>query len=398
MELCSDGSKWSERPFVPLIVYVYSPVKEHVLNHYATRWCQEQSLSDRTVRIRVHNLSSDPSLPVTVRLENPDAKIADFDYADPWDGPQTRYLSTARHSETLRQFDLLLKRPILLDEHLVASSLEDIEDELEEATLNRSVPKRHKTSELLKEMTFPNHLLWLEQCRVQSPAAHPCCMERAWEKWEYILRGIQGDEIVFWKQVAGVQLGFSDFHFMPHGNTNFVLALPSGHSALLQVRYGPDAVNGKVDVVTTEGPVLQVTDDHDLDRSVFLMFFLYPQFEYIYGALIAVVALLTLPLWVPLKFLNTHTLVNRALAKAEQMDTTGEWDEVYGRIKFSLKDRFDRYRASLGKPSSPLSSEALFDYLRGYLRLTYRGGLGRFQNEQQLRIEINRGMLTLANI
>ena len=184
-------------------------------------------MSDRTVRIRVHNLSSDLSLPVTERLENPDAKIADFDYADPWDGPQTRYLSTARHSETLRQFDLLLKRPILLDEHLVASSLEDIEDELEEATLNRSVPKRHKTSELLKEMTFPNHLLWLEQCRVQSPAAHPCCMERAWEKWEYILRGIQGDEIVFWKQVAGVQLGFSDFHFMPHGNTNFVLALPS---------------------------------------------------------------------------------------------------------------------------------------------------------------------------
>ena len=83
------------------------------------------------------------------------------------------------------------------------------------------------------------------------------------------------------------------------------------------MRYGPDAVNGKVDVVTTEGPVLQVTDDHDLDRSVFLMFFLYPQFEYIYGALIAVVALLTLPLWVPLKFLNTHTLVNRALEEAQ---------------------------------------------------------------------------------
>jgi hypothetical protein len=75
---------------VPLIIYVYSPVKEHVLNHYATRWCQEQSLSDRTVRIRVHNLSSDASLPVAVRLENPDAKIADFDYADPWDGLPTR--------------------------------------------------------------------------------------------------------------------------------------------------------------------------------------------------------------------------------------------------------------------------------------------------------------------
>ena len=43
-----------------------------------------------------------------------------------------------------------------------------------------------------------------------------------------------------------MQLGFSDFHFMPHGNTNFLAALPSGHSALLQVRYGPDAVNGKV--------------------------------------------------------------------------------------------------------------------------------------------------------
>ena len=73
-----------------------------------------------------------------------------------------------------------------------------------------------------------------------------------------------------------------------------------------------------------------MTDDHDLDRFRFSDVFLYPQFEYIYGALIAVVALLTLPLWVPLKFLNTHTLVNRALAKAEQMDTTGESDKSTG--------------------------------------------------------------------
>ena len=61
-------------------------------------------------------------------------------------------------------------------------------------------------------------------------------MERAWEKWEYILRGIKGDEIAFWKQVAGVQLGVSDFHFIPLGNTHFVLALPSADSALVQVR------------------------------------------------------------------------------------------------------------------------------------------------------------------
>ncbi len=384
--------------FVPLIVYVYSPVKEHVLNHYATRWSQEQNLSDRTVSIRVHNLSSVDALPIAIRFQNADAKIADFEYSEPWDGPRISYLSTARHSETLHQFDLSLRRPVLLDEHMASSSLEDIEDELETAALDRSVPKRHKTSDLLKEMTLANHRLWLEQCPVQSPSAHPCCMERAWETWEYILRGIQGDEIALWKQVAGVQIGFSDFHFMPHGNTNFVLTLPKGHSALLKVQYGPDAVNGKVDVVTTEGPVLQVDNDRNLDRDILLMFFLYPQFEYVYGAIVAILAVLTLPLWVPLRFLNTHTLVNRALGKANKLDTASEWDEVYGRIKFTLKDKFDEYRSSLGKPPSTLSSEPIFDYMRAHLQLAYRGGLGRFQNGQQLRLEINNGLRVLANI
>ena len=122
-------------------------------------------------------------MPITVRIGDSDLKIQNFEYADPWDGPRIRYLSLARHSETLRQFDLSLKRPLLLDEHLVSASLQDIEDELEAAALDRSVPRLHRTSDLLKEMTFPNHLLWLEQCRVQSPASHPCCMERAWEKW-----------------------------------------------------------------------------------------------------------------------------------------------------------------------------------------------------------------------
>jgi hypothetical protein len=384
--------------FVPLVVYAYSPVKEHVFDYYATRWYHHKNPSDRTTRVRVRNLSSGASLPITVRLGDSKSKIADFEYADPWDGPRVRYLNSTRHSETLRQFDLSLKRPILLDEHLVTSSLEDIEGELKTAALDRSVPSRLKTADLLKEMTFPNHLLWLEQCRLQSPSAHPCCMERAWEKWEYILRGIQGDEITFWKQVAGVQLGFSDYHLMPHGRTDFVLALPIGHSALLQVQYEYEPVRDDVLVFTTEGLVLQVKNENDLDRSVWWMFFLYPQPEYSYGALISVLALLTVPLWVPLKYLNTYTLVNRALGKGNQLDTASEWDEVYGRIKFSLKDKFDSYRTTLGKPSSALSADVLFDFLRGYLLLAYQGGIGRFQNEKQLQSEINRGLLTLANV
>jgi hypothetical protein len=383
---------------VPLVVYAYSPVKEHVLEHYATRWDQQLDLRTRSVRIRIHNVSSAGALPVTVRLQSPGSKIADFEYADPWDGPPISYLSTARHSETLQRFDASLKRPIMLDEHLASFSLQDIEDELEAAAVDRSIPVKHRRPYLVEEMTLPNHLLWLEECRVSSPSAHPCCMERAWEMWEYMLRGIQGDQVALWKQLAGVQLDFSDFHLMPHGDTDFVLALPSGHSVLLQVEYGPDPVTGKIEVVNNDGPLMQVKDGLDLDRATALLFFTYPQFEDIYGALIALLALLTLPLWVPLKFLSTHTLVNRALSKTDQMTTAGEWDEVHGRIKFCLKDKFDTYRTLLGKPTSDLSSDALFDYLRGYLRLSYRGGLGRFQNDQQLRSEMNRGMLGLANV
>jgi hypothetical protein len=382
---------------VPLIVYAYSPLKEHALNHYAIRWYYDQNSSKRTADVRVRNLSSDTSMPITVRIGDSDLKIQNFEYADPWDGPRIRYLSSARHSETLRQFDLSLKRPLLLDEHLVSASLQDIEDELEAAALDRSLPKLHRTSDLLKEMTFPNHLLWLEQCRVQSPASHPCCMERAWEKWEYMLRGIQADEIVFWKQAAGLQVGFSDFHFMPHGQTDFVLALPVGHSALLHVQYGFEAVRIP-QVSSTEGPVLRVKDEHDLDRPIWQMFLAYWQPEYAGETAIAILALVTLPLWISSKFLSTHTLVNRALSKANKLDTAAEWEEVYGRIRFSLKDKFDSHRATLGKPASTLGSEALFDYLRGHLQLAYGSGLGRFQNEPQLQIEINRGMLILASI
>jgi hypothetical protein len=387
---------------VPLVVYAYSPLKEHALNHYAIRWYLEQDPNTRSARVRVRNLYSAANMPITVHLGGAGSRIQDFDYADPWDGGEIRYLNSARHAETLRQFSRSLKHPILLDEHLATSTLGDVEDELEVAALEESVPRKHRKkhgiAELLKEMTFPNHLLWLEECRVQNPAAHPCCMERAWEKWEYMLRGIQSEEVAFWRQAAGLQLQFSDFHFTPQGRTNFVLSLPMGHSAALDVHYGFEPVKDAVKVTSTEGDVLMMKEEADLDRPAFEMFFRYWQPEYGYETAIVIGALLTAPLWAPLKYLSTHTLVNRALSKANKLDTAEEWDEVYGRIKFSLKDKFDAYRSALGKPTSDLSSEKIFDYLRGDLSLFYAGGLRRFQNEQQMNIAINGGLRTLASI
>jgi hypothetical protein len=387
---------------VPLVVYAYSPLKEHALNHYAIRGYLEKDPKTRSARVRVRNLYSAANMPITVHLGGTGSKIQDFDYADPWDGGEIRYLNSTRHSETLRQYARSLKHPLLLDEHLASSTLGDVEDELEVAALDESVPKRHGkkygTADLLKEMTVPNHLLWLEECRVKNPAAHPCCMERAWEKWEYMLRGIQSDEIAFWRQAAGLQLQFSDFHFTPQGRTNFVLSLPVGHSAGLHVQYGFEPVNDPVKVTSTEGDVLMMKKEADLDRPALLMLYPYWQPEYGYEIAIVIGALLTVSLWAPLKYLSTHTLVNRALSKANKLETAEEWEEVYGRIKFSLKDKFDSHRSALGKPASTLSSEAIFDYLRGYLSLSYGGGLGRFQNEQQMKIAINGGLRTLASI
>jgi hypothetical protein len=381
---------------VALISYVYSPLKEHALNYYAVRWYSGQDRAMRTASVRVRNLTSNAGLPVTVSVGGLGSKIIDFDYADPGDGPRLRYLDSARHSETLRQFDRSLRRPMLLDEHLASANLGDIEDELKVAAFDQSVPRGHRGPDLLAQMTFSNHLLWLEQCRMQSPAAHPCCMERAWEKWEYVLRGIQADEVGFWKQASGLQLEFSDFHFVPRAN--FVMALSVGHSALLDVWYGPEPVNGEIGVHSTEGPLLKVKTEPDLDRPVWQMFFLYWQPEYLYETAVAIFALCTVSLWAPLKYLSTHTLVNRALSKGDKMETAEEWEEVYGRVKFSLKDKFDSYRTGLGRPASAQTSEAIFDYLRSYLLLVYNGGLGKFQNERQMQIEINRALYTLAGI
>ncbi len=383
---------------VPIIVYAYSPLKEHALNHYAIRWCSDQDSSTRTARVRVRNLTSDAGMPITVRLGGSGSKIQDFDYADPWDGPPTRYLNSARHSETLRQFDLSLKHPILLDEHLASVTLGDVEDQLEAAALDQSVPRKHRTSDLLKEMTLPNHLLWLEECRVQPPSAHPCCMERAWEKWEYMLRGIQADEIAFWKQAAGLQVGFPDFHFAPEGRSDFVLSLPKGHSALLGVKYGFQPVHDEVTVFSTEGPVLNVRKESDLDLWVLLMFFRYWQPEYGYETAIVIFALLTSPLWAPPRYLSTHRLVNQALSKGNKLDTAEEWDEVNGRIKFSLKDKLNALRAAAGRPNSTLNSESIYDYLRCELSVAYGDGKGSFQNERQMQIEINRALEKLATM
>jgi hypothetical protein len=185
---------------------------------------------------------------------------------------------------------------------------------------------------------------------------------------------------------------------MPHGSTSLVLNLPAGHSSLLQVRYGFGPVHDDVDVATTEGPVLRVDKEEDLDLGDWLMFFLYPQRDDAYGAAIVVLALLTIPLWVPIKYLNTYTLVNRAVGRANQLDTAAEWDEVYSRIKFSLKDKFDSYRIILAKPASTIGSDALFDFVRASLVLAYQGGVGSFENERQLRMTINRSLLSLASI
>jgi hypothetical protein len=173
---------------VALISYIYSPLKEHALNYYAIRWYSDQDSATRTAQVRLRNLTSNAGMPINVSVGGSGSKIKDFDYADPGDGPRLRYLDSARHSETLRQFDRSLKRPILLDEHLASANLGDIEDELEGAALDQSVPRKHRAPDMLQQMTLSNHLVWLEQCRVQSPTAHPCCMERAWEKWEYMLR------------------------------------------------------------------------------------------------------------------------------------------------------------------------------------------------------------------
>src|SRR5579864_1743413 len=182
---------------LPLMVYLYSPIKEHVVDRYAIRWYVQQNSSDRSVRIRIHNLSSNISLPITIEVESPGAKVIDFDYADPWNGPQICSLGTARRSQILRQFDLSTKSPILLDEHLVTSTLEDIEDQLEDAVLVRTVPRNRRKQIGKEDMTFQNHLLWLEQCRTQSPAAYPCYMERAWENWASVItsKPANGDQV-----------------------------------------------------------------------------------------------------------------------------------------------------------------------------------------------------------
>ena len=381
---------------IPILVYVYSPIREHVVNHYALRWYVQQNSSDRSVRIRVHNLSSNVSLPITLKAEYPGSKIIEFEYSDPWDGPRISSLKTARHSEILRQFGLSLKKPILLDEHLIPSSLEEIEDELQGAVLVLSLPQSHGKPGPTSPMTLDNHLVWVEQCR-KSESAHSCYLERAWENWEYMLRGIQGDETASWKQLTGVQLGFPDFHIVPEDRMNYIFSLAAGHSISFFLRYGVDRLDGKVNLFASDGSALRVNKEADLDRPIWVMIVLYPLVDPVYGLLVLALVLAMLPWWAPLKFLSTFTIVNQALAKVDQMDTAREWDEVYGRLKFSLKDKFDYYRSILSRPPESLASEDLFDYLRGYLRVVYRGGVGRFRDNRQLETTINRCLLELAS-
>jgi len=212
-----------------------------------------------------------------------------------------------------------------------------------------------------------------------------------------MLRGIQGEEAALWKQITGVQLGFQDFHIVPKDRMRYVVQLAAGHSVLLVQHYGPDSVNGKVDVFTSDGPALRMKEEEDLDRPIWIALFHYPLVDPVYGLLVVLLVVATLPWWASLKFLNTFTIVNQALAKSDEMDTTKEWEEVYGRIKFSLKDKFDYFRSLLGRSQQQLGSDELFDYLRGYLRLVYRGGVGRFGNERQLKTTINRCLLELAS-
>jgi hypothetical protein len=379
---------------LPALTYIYSPVKDHIVSHYALRWYIEQSASNRSVQVRIHNLSSNASLPISLRAEYPKSKLIDFEYSDPWNGPRISSLKIARHSGLLRQFDLSLKQQLLLDEHIIPSSLEEIESELQGAVLTRN-PSLRKTSVSSQPMTFEKHLEWLAHCR-NPQSAYPCDVERAWENWEYLLRGIQGDETAMWKELAGIQLGFPDFHIVPEDQMSYIFAVAPGHSVSFFLQYGFNRVDGKIDVSTTDGPVLRVNKEVDLDRPIWMMMLLYPLVDPFYGLLVVALALAAIPLWAPLRLLRTSTIVNQALAKVDQMDTAKEWDEVYGRIKFSIKDKFDYYRNLLADSPEHLSSEELFDYLRGYLRVVYRSGKGRFRDDGQLENLINRCLLELA--
>lgn len=379
---------------VSFLTYVTHPLETFVVNYYKLRWFVGSDSSHRTATVAIRNSSDKSSDPISVSVKNSSGEVTDLEYAVPRVGSHFSYLNMAMHSEPFRQFSASPRNRILLDEHIHDPSLKGLEDGLQDAILATTVPHSLRQSVARGDMTLANHLLWLQQCADSRANRHPCCLERAWEKWEYMLRGVQSEVNSNWKRDAGFQLIFPDFHLVPATNTRFLSSLQAGESVLFVIHVGPGAFQSTFSASPKPFPVRKI---EDLDVSFAKMCILYPAVGPILGVTLTLAVLTPIGItFVPPKYLHSHVLVNLALTKRDQMDTAAEWEEVYGRVKYFLKERFDYYRWRLKRPASNLTSEQLFDYLRADLRLRYGGRSTPFANGHEFTNAVQRCLLELA--
>lgn len=377
-----------------LLTYVTHPVETFVVNYYKLRWFVSSDSSQRTATVAIRNSGDKSSDPISVSVKNSSGEVTDLEYAVPRFGSHFSYLNMAMHSEPFRQFSASPTNRILLDEHIHDSSLKGLEEGLEDAILATTVPHSLDLPVARAQMTLANHLSWLQQCADPRVSRHPCCLERAWEKWEYMLRGVQAEVNSNWKRDAGFQLIFPDFHLVPAINTRFLSSLQAGESVLFVMHVGPGAFQSTFSASPKPFPVRKI---EDLDAGYLKMCILYPAVGPILGVALTLAVLIPVGITlVPPKYLHSYVLVNLALTKRDQMDTAAQWEEVYSRTKYFLKERFEYYRWRLSRPPGDLSSEQLFDYLRAELRLRYGGSSTPFANAHEFADAVQRCLLELA--
>lgn len=377
-----------------LLTYVTHPIETFVVNYYKLRWYVASDSAERTATIAIRNTGEKSSGPISISVVNSSGEVTDLEYAAPYAGAHFSYLNMAMHTEPVRQFSSSSRNRILLDEHIHDPSLQGMEDGLEDAILAATVPHSSRHRVARAQLTFANHRLWLQQCADPQADRHPCCLERAWEKWEYMLRGIQSEVNTAWKRDASFQLIFPDFHLVPAANTRFLSSLQPGDSVLLIIHVGPGGFQSSFSASPKPFPVAKL--EH-LDAGYARMCILYPAVAPLLGLLLtlAVVIPIAIP-FVPPKYLHSYVLVNLALKKRDQMDTAAEWEEVYTRLKYFLKERFDYYRSRLGRRPSNFNSEQLFDFLRSDLRLRYGQERTPFANAHELGNAVQRCLFELA--
>ncbi len=330
---------------------------------------------------------------------NAGKSVSDFNYSTFASTPGTSFLDTLTSPAVLAE----LERPVsdkileLADEHSNARALYAVDQVLDENLVTKLQTSKAPSPvvDAIRQKRG-NHTLWMQTCDGRKAASPQCAPTAAvFRDWESRKRNFQVAACNKWREATGIKVMPASTNLSPNRNLFFNFSLAQNESAILNIQYGPDALNSintKTSSAVAEQST-QVSDPKDLGAPTWRVFAkYYPRLALSYAGAVLFGLVFAWPWLKPHNLLPIHKLFNFAV-KTNDYEV---WELAFRRHRYVIQQQFRGLRSELEKEHLSVSPEELFDFLRYRLRATLGQHSTKFKSEEDLNRFIHRELRQLV--